>query len=322
MDRQSCSQNNAMPGCDCGSRLLDKLRPYVRQCGCTPRKAWHIQQRKLLDYLLVYIESGTGRFNVDGVEYEVKDDDVFWIPPDTPHEMQGFPPMMKLAYVHFDLVYRPDFSHWDFTVPGGMLDLRELGALMHPPAPPPVNELKGRLQMPRARQLGERLHTICEHAIRATAYAQLRMSAEMLQILTIILEDVSSPAITDSAVRHGTAMEKTAEFMRKHCGETLSVEFLARRAGLSTCYFQRLFTQTFGMTPHAYLTELRLFKARDLMLYTTLTLSEIAMQSGFSSIHNFSRAFKRLQGTTPTEFRKISRRAPVRVEGRTAHYAG
>jgi AraC-like DNA-binding protein len=313
--------HNEVPGQDHGSQMLDQLRPYVRQCGCTPRKAWHIRQRKLLDFLLVYIESGNGRFIVGGVEYDARDGDLFWIPPDTPHEMQGFSPLMKLAYVHFDLIYRPEFSHWDFNIPEGMLELGELNALMHPPAPPPFDRIVGRLQLPRARQIGELIRSICEHATRATAYAQLRMSAEIMHILTTIIEDTTTPTMTDSAVRYGSVMEQTAEFMRDHCADPLSVESLATRAGVSTCYFRRLFAQNFGMTPHAYLTELRLSRAKDLMLHTAMTLSEIALQSGFSSIHNFSRAFKKLQGISPSDFRRTGRHVPVKVEGRTASYA-
>ncbi|HOX08472.1 MAG TPA: AraC family ligand binding domain-containing protein, partial [Planctomycetota bacterium] len=65
--------------------LLMTLRPYVRHSGDHRRPAWRIRSRKLLDFLLVYIADGTGRFIIDGVEYDARPGDLFWIPPDTAH---------------------------------------------------------------------------------------------------------------------------------------------------------------------------------------------------------------------------------------------
>ncbi len=310
---------NAIPGWSPGSRLLADLRPYVRQCGCERRHAWHIGPRKLLDFLLVYIEDGTGRFRIADEEFEARPGDLFWIPPGVIHEMTGFPPSMLCPYAHFDLVYRPDFSHWDFVIPEGMTELGELTGLMHPPVAEEFMALQGKPAIAHSHLVGERLHLICEQATRATPYAQLWMSAAMVEILAIMLEACESES-AEAGVQYRIALERTARYMRNHCQGPQSIPVLARRTGLSTCYFRRLFRHNFGMSPHAYLMQARLNRAKDLMLHTALSLSEIAEEAGFSSIHNFSRAFTRLQGSSPSEFRRVGRTVPVQVEGRVASY--
>jgi AraC-like DNA-binding protein len=312
--------SSAIPGLSPGSELLAELKPYVRQCGCQRRSAWHLAARRILDFLLVYIEEGHGRFTVDGVTYDAAPGDLFWIPPGVVHEMRGFPPSMLCPYAHFDLVYRPAMSHWEFSVPGGMTDLGELEALMHPPPPPPLDQLNGRLRIPTAHRIGERLHRICEQATRATGYAQVWMSASMLEVIALVLEG-NALADDDSAVRHRVAIERTASYMRNHCAEPLYVDDLARRTGISSCYFRRLFAGNFGMSPHAYLVQARLSRAKDLMLHTAMTLSEIASLTGFSSVHNFSRTFRQYEKMSPSTFRCAGRQVPVQVEGRTPSYS-
>ena len=74
--------------------ILDWIRPYVRQCGDQRRPPWKLEDRCLLDFLLVYIAEGTGLFVIDGVRYDVAPGELYWIPPRTVHHMEGYPPSM------------------------------------------------------------------------------------------------------------------------------------------------------------------------------------------------------------------------------------
>jgi AraC-like DNA-binding protein len=278
-----------------------------------------LRQRCLLDFLLVYIQEGSGRFEIDGTEYEARTNDLFWIPPDTLHEMQGFPPSMVCTYAHFDLIYRPSVSHWEFSIPGGMTELEELRELMHPPVPAPLSGLKGKLGVTNASRVGDVLHTISAEAARSTPYAQLRMSAAILDIVGMILEGLYLQP-SDAVARHRIGLEKAGEYLRENCNQHIYMDELAEKMGVSNCYFRRLFKQNFGVSPHEYLLNARLTRAKDLMIHTDMTLSEIALEVGFSSVHSLSRAFRQGEKMTPSQFRSFGGTTSIKVACRPTPY--
>jgi len=310
---------NSMPGSGGGSELIPIISPYVRHCGHEQRGSWLIESRKLLDYLIVYIASGNGRFEVAGVTTEAGPGDVFWIPPDTPHMMEGYPPSMELAYAHFDVVYQPGKSHWDFSIPGGMLDLAELSALMHEPVcEPRVARLCGRLHSYTNERVGHLLKDVCAEAVRAQPCGALRMSGMMTEMIAEILR--GQAGLTSGNSAHIPVLERAANFLHQHCRDPLSIERIARQHGLSPAHFRQLFHKHYGVSPRTYLRQSRIGKACRLMMGSSQTLSEIAIAVGFESVHSFSKAFHAEEGLAPSEYRRAGQ-AYTRVSGRNTPYS-
>jgi AraC-like DNA-binding protein len=83
---------------------------------------------------------------------------------------------------------------------------------------------------------------------------------------------------------------------------------VARRCNLSLSQFGRTFKKTTGLTPHRWLVQRRLDRAQDLLLWSTLSLAQIALDCGFSEQSHFTRTFTRLVGTSPGEWRRQRRR--------------
>lgn len=307
-----------MPGLEPGCELLASLRPYVRHCGDSHRHAWKTGSRKLLDYLLVYIAEGRGRFAVGGRIYDAVPCDLFWIPPDTLHEMEGFPPGMHCPYVHFDLVYRKEHSHWDFSIPEGMTDLAELQPLMHPPlSEPMIRSLTGRIRGHTNRLVGRLIQDICAEAARAQPFAGLCMSGLMMEAVAEILRGRGGLPVEYMA--HIPLLESAADVMVRECARRPSQGELAKHCQLSGSHFRYLFHRHFGCSPRTYVRRARLRKARELMVGTSLSISEIAAKVGFETVHSLSRAFRAEEGLSPTEYRRC---APIctRVEGRKTPY--
>jgi AraC-like DNA-binding protein len=86
--------------------------------------------------------------------------------------------------------------------------------------------------------------------------------------------------------------------------EPLSVDDLARAAGLSRAHFSREFRLAFGESPHAYLLTRRLERAAALLRYTDRSVAEICFAVGLSSVGSFTTSFGRAFGKTPTEYRQ------------------
>jgi AraC family transcriptional regulator len=79
---------------------------------------------------------------------------------------------------------------------------------------------------------------------------------------------------------------------------------LAAETGYSSGHFLRSFRATTGLPPHQFVIRRRLERARRLMLNGSLTLLDIALETGFSSHSHFSRAFRRHYGVSPSSFRR------------------
>jgi transcriptional regulator GlxA family with amidase domain len=78
---------------------------------------------------------------------------------------------------------------------------------------------------------------------------------------------------------------------------------LARVAHMSKHHFARSFAATYGETPMRYLTRRRIERAQDLLRWANLTVTEVCMLVGFSSLGSFSSRFHELVGETPTHYR-------------------
>ena len=105
------------------------------------------------------------------------------------------------------------------------------------------------------------------------------------------------------------------ELIHDCLAEELTLDHLSMEAQLSPWHFLRAFRQVFGETPHAYLTRLRLARARDLLTVSTRPVTEICFDVGFSSLGSFSSLFHREMGLSPAQFRRRVR-AWVSVPGR------
>src|SRR5262245_11056522 len=91
--------------------------------------------------------------------------------------------------------------------------------------------------------------------------------------------------------------------MDRHYQTELDLDQLARVAGVSKFHFVRTFEATYGETPIRYLTRRRIERAQDLLRVANLTVTEICMAVGFSSLGSFSTRFTSLVGESPTAYR-------------------
>jgi len=92
--------------------------------------------------------------------------------------------------------------------------------------------------------------------------------------------------------------------MDRSYGEALDLDALADEAGFSRFHFARSFRAAFGETPGAYLSRRRIERAKDLLRWANLTVTEICMLVGFSSLGSFSSRFAELVGVSPSEYRR------------------
>ncbi|MEI0740115.1 AraC family transcriptional regulator [Paenibacillus sp. JTLBN-2024] len=105
-----------------------------------------------------------------------------------------------------------------------------------------------------------------------------------------------------------TLAAKLMEYIDSHFPDPdLSLAVLAREARNSEAYVSYFFKEQTGMNFSDYLEHVRMEEAKRLLVGSALPVSEIAVRTGYLSLNSFSRAFKRANGVSATEYRKISR---------------
>ena len=92
-------------------------------------------------------------------------------------------------------------------------------------------------------------------------------------------------------------------YLDRHFAEDLTLEDVAAVAGFSKFHFSRTFKQLSGCNFYEYLCYRRIKSSEALLMKPDLSISQIALQSGFSSVSTFNRTFKKLKGCTPTQYR-------------------
>ena len=98
-------------------------------------------------------------------------------------------------------------------------------------------------------------------------------------------------------------LRRVLEYIAAHLDHDLGLAELASVTGLSPHYFAELFRQRLGKTPHRYVLEQRIERAKHLMRNRTRTILEVALLSGFKDQGHFGRVFRQLVGATPSRYR-------------------
>lgn len=101
------------------------------------------------------------------------------------------------------------------------------------------------------------------------------------------------------------------EYIDAHYTEDVSLDDIAFVAGFSKFHFSRLFKQCSGQNLHEYLCYKRIKASEILLLKPELSITEIAFQSGFSSLSTFNRIFKSINNCSPTEYRALCTRGTL-----------
>ena len=102
---------------------------------------------------------------------------------------------------------------------------------------------------------------------------------------------------------------RTEELLRAHIEGNITINELATACSLSPSHFGRCFRQSFGISVHQRLIQLRIAKAKDLLSRTSNSLVEIALSSGFYDHAAFSRTFSRIEHMTPSRWCRLNRGA-------------
>lgn len=275
--------------------------PYIRESDIAIRQPWYTPPRRLLDYLLLYVQEGQCLVEVERVEFLLGAGDICLIQPNSLHSLRGLT-NTTTPYAHFDVFYNPRREE-GFPTRGGQVSLSSLTHLLQPR----LNELDW-IEVPVKlalinpvpfRSTFVRAVEVWQSAGEVSRLEANHLATELVLSILKQYGDIQRPA-----TGRRRSLDWIPWYLSFHVSEPLSVADMARRAHLSPSRFAAVFRQRFGLSPGRYFLRVRIGYAMDLLRSTDLPLQQIAESCGFADEHHFSKAFKRLVQVSPGAYRR------------------
>ena len=242
-----------------------------------------------------YCVRNTLTFGFRGRAHRIRPGDVFVNLPGERHTVSEHPKGLILYW----LILRLDEDDTPFLQqpPAEATALRQ--ALLHIPH----RLFRG---TDRIKRLFQTLHIL--HDEPATRLRILRLRTALLDLLLELISTAHAHTVPTGEAR----LETLLRDIQAHPENEISIDDLARRAGMAPTHFITRFRMLAGLPPRQFQLTCRMDAARDLLAKTDTPIIEIAMRLGFCSSQHFSNLFKRHTGITPRACRE-GRSGPIRA---------
>ncbi|HEV8245547.1 MAG TPA: AraC family transcriptional regulator [Polyangiaceae bacterium] len=136
------------------------------------------------------------------------------------------------------------------------------------------------------------------------AASEARTVSDLFSVYRRVVRDLSDAAIHPRTSEQDFRLRRALTHIQRHYQEQLTLQAVARVAGMTPDHFSRLFRRRERMTFAVHLRQLRIERSKQLLTNTNLEVNRIAKLCGFASQHYFNRTFQTVVGTAPLEWRK------------------
>lgn len=230
--------------------------------------------------------------NINEVQYNLKPNDIIIIPPGELHRLFA-PPSGYRIIIQFDTTLL--YNLWGFDAVFRML---RPCITVTPSSIPNIHKDLSSL--------------ISEIALEYSSESELKEASiysMIIRFFTILARNSTKDNSGFTEVKklkqhkYIDLILKICNYINEHCTDSICVDDIAKIAGFSKYHFARIFKQVMNVSCYEYLVNRRLIYAEELLLEPDLSIMQVAMKSGFSSLATFNRVFKAKNGCTPKEYR-------------------
>lgn len=235
-------------------------------------------------YVLEFVKHGCIEFQVDGGQRLALGPGSYYIvPPGLPHshEVQG-----EISTIH--VAFRPEFVR--SIVAEAVPDVGT-GVLQFP--------MPARAASPALEGL---LRRIVQEARQVAPWRRLLSDTLATELVVQLVRDHGVSAAEEEQVE-ADGVSRAIELILANFDRDLTLDALAAEAGMSRYHFVRVFKERTGTTPGAYLRQVRVEQAAQLLRSTDLSVTAVALQSGFAGATRLAEAIRQAYGVAPSQLR-------------------
>lgn len=289
---------------------LHQINPYIRRAWYDSIYPGHdISERIIFDYELVYIKSGNALVTIEDDVYEATSGDIFFFKPRQRHSIRvlGNNPLVQ-PHVHFDLIYQDVDSA---IVPISFVPLEKMKPESHTMIRPDITswffkDFPSYLRLKNHLHIEQLLFDLISAYNTSDSFVEVRLKWRFLRLFDQLLSEIGW-----MQGEHTSLARERANYIRlyleQHTDRHITLEELAKIYHIDKSYISRIFQKAYGISPIRYHLLLRIEKAKNMIHYTNISLTSIANQTGFSTLADFSRAFRREEGVAPSSLRSNSK---------------
>ena len=277
------------------------FNPHARFCAQVLLCSDYARAARAYDYRLFYVLEGGFTAQFEDRAVEVAAGGLLMIPPGVPYRLlPGKYQKSNHIIVNFDFV-----SDFPDREPQTIFDAREFReeAIYTRACISPFEEI---FHLPNARFCAVALHEMREE-MRQGDGASAAVVSGLLKTLLARLSREAGRARPREEDAGDALCRRVREYVGEHYTEPIDNAAVARAFGYHPYYLNTLFKKKTGGTLHAYMTELRLARAEELLLSTDASVAEIGERCGIRGAAYFSELFLKKRGVSPTAFRRQAR---------------
>jgi len=259
------------------------------------KKKFKIESVHYHSYIeIIYVLDGGSYVYVDDKGYELNKGDMIIINSGIPHDSTAIEKTTKELVVKFepDTLYMSDGYAYNFTyIMPFMFGIKNKDCIFR-------SEELEKTYVPDALKNG------AEECIKGEYGFEFAMKAELLRVFLWIVRSWKNKGIISSEFEtHLEVLKPALEYAQNEYENANSV-IAAEKCSLSYAYFSKLFKKTFSQSFSEYVNSIRVSESKRLLMSTEQSITQVAMNTGFSTTSYYISVFKRLTGKTPYSFRK------------------
>lgn len=246
---------------------------------------WSDNRNNISNHTFYWIHDGKGVFKTDK-EYEVKGGMLAYMTPGLRMSMRSdadFP--LRMTMILFDCAYVEYDQAWNGVTPIQKLQL------------PFLQAFKPEL----AKDIGRRFHRIARIWVPGIMGGALQSKTALMELLHTLYSYPAAQRKKSDTTQ--LAIEKIKERLETEYNNDQTIQELAQQYGISESFLRKRFRILYGTSPKAYQSHIRNEYARRFLMYSDLSIKEIAKLCGYLDEYHFSNAFKKLNQLSPTAYR-------------------
>lgn len=256
---------------------------HLQEVGFLQANKPHTSKRDNLNsYLCFLVTKGCGSLSYQGKEYTLTAGDIVFIDCKKPYSHKSSEDLWALKWVHF---YGPNMQsiYEKYLERGGRVVF----------------------QSENASEYENTMNEISSIASGNSHVRDMKICEKLTTLLTLLMEDGWNPGTNNQTPTKRQDMQAIKEYLDEHYREKILLEDLADQYFISKFYLTKIFKEQYGISINNYIQQVRINHAKQILRFTDYTMEQVGFECGFEDANYFARTFKKVEGISPTEYRKL-----------------